>query len=47
MPRFIKEALRKEKKVVCKNCGRTIGYFLNDVKEYHGVDINVGSDGCK
>lgn len=47
MPRVIKEAPRKEKKVVCKNCGRTIGYFNNDIKEYHGTDIGGGPDGCK
>jgi hypothetical protein len=32
MPRVIKEAPRKEKKVVCKSCDRTIGYFKDDVK---------------
>lgn len=35
MPRIIKKAKRKEYQVVCHNCEYTIGYFKDDVKEYH------------
>ena len=45
MPRVIKEVPPKESKVVCKSCGRTIGYVRNDVQEYHGTDYGGGPDG--
>lgn len=44
MPRVIKDA-PQEKQVVCPHCGRTIGYFKSDIKEYHGTDISGGPDG--
>lgn len=45
MARVIKEAPRKEKKVVCNHCGRTIAYVQNDVMEYSGTDYGGGPDG--
>lgn len=45
MPRVIKEAKRKEHQVLCEECGRTIAYFKNEIKEYHGTDISGGPDG--
>lgn len=47
MARVIKEAPRKEKKIVCEHCGRTIAYVKNDIKSYHGRDISGGPDGCE
>lgn len=46
MPRIIKEAPVKEKKIVCDHCGRTIAYVKKDIREYHGTDISGGPDGC-
>lgn len=45
MPRIIKKGKRKEKKVVCHECGTTVGYFKEEVKEYSGTDYGGGPDG--
>lgn len=45
MPRVIEEVPIVEKRTVCHNCGRTIGYVQNDVHEYHGTDYSGGPDG--
>lgn len=45
MPRIIKKGKRKELKVDCNECNSTIGYFKEDIKEYHGTDISGGPDG--
>lgn len=45
MARIVKEAPRKEKKVVCEHCGRTIAYVKNEIREYHGTDYSGGPDG--
>jgi hypothetical protein len=36
-----------EKKAVCKDCGATLGYVPNDIKEYNGHDYGGGPDGCQ
>lgn len=35
------------KQVVCKNCGATLEYTPQDVRERHGKDIGGGPDGDK
>lgn len=45
MARVIREGHVKEKKASCKNCGSLIGYYKQDVKEYHGTDYSGGPDG--
>lgn len=34
-----------EQKVQCTGCGATVGYFKEEVREYHGRDISGGPDG--
>lgn len=38
-------SVRKRK--VCQNCGVTVQYVPNDVKEYSGRDYSGGPDGCR
>ncbi len=45
MPRVIKKGKKRERKVECDECGSTIGYFKEDIEEYHGTDISGGPDG--
>ena len=45
MARVIKKGKPKEKKVICNDCGSTIGYTKNDIKVYSGTDISGGPDG--
>jgi hypothetical protein len=45
MSRIIKQGKRKEKKVTCRECDSTIGYFKEEVQEYSGTDISGGPDG--
>lgn len=35
------------KTIICKQCGATLQYTPNDVKEYHGTDYGGGPDGMK
>lgn len=42
-----KPAKSAVKQVVCDNCGATLEYVLNDVKERHGTDYGGGPDGAK
>lgn len=34
-----------KKTIVCHNCGATLEYVPNDVKERHGTDYTGGPDG--
>ena len=34
-----------EKKITCPNCGATLAYVPNDVKERNGTDYGGGPDG--
>jgi hypothetical protein len=40
-----KPSPKVEKQVDCQNCGATIAYVGNDIKEYHGTDMGGGPDG--